>query len=868
MNSNQQFNPAFALPGLPPVEALLTTPNPEETDQWTLEYSAGDALFNDGSELLEGLNPQQQEAVTHAGAPLLVIAGAGSGKTRVLTHRIAYLLQTGRARAGEILAITFTNKAAAEMRERVANLVGPQARRMWVFTFHSACVRILREQYQAAGLRSSFTIYDAADSQRLITLVSKNLNLDTKRFTAKLLAARISDLKNELITWQKYQETAANDPVSKAVAQVYKHYQRQLNEANVLDFDDLIMTVVQLLQKNPAVAEHYRRRFRHILVDEYQDTNHAQYVLVRELIGTGADVPAGELTVVGDSDQSIYAFRGATIRNIEEFEKDFTNAHTVVLEQNYRSTQNILSAANAVIAKNTGRRAKALWTSSGAGELISYDAADSEYDEARAVIQEIDRLTPFDFKYGDIAIFYRTNSQSRALEEHLIRAGIPYRVVGGTKFYERKEIKDALAYLQVIANPDDTVALRRVINTPRRGVGDKAEAAIATHAEMQGIGFGAAVQQVWIQQGCPRGESEGLDISEGDWQNAVSEALTQTPASVSGITTRALNAVANFWGLIEAMQIFARTNTIAEVLDQVLDLTGYLDELRRSTDPQDMNRVENLAELHSVAADFATTNPQGQLHDFLERVALVADADQVASESENSGEVTLMTVHTAKGLEFPVVFVTGLEDGTFPHQRSLMDPSELAEERRLAYVAITRARKKLYLSRAAVRSAWGTPTDLPPSRFLEDIPAELMEVRRAHTQMDRYRSGGYSSGSGYSSTTGRSYSSYDDDFAPAFGSGTGYRGPNAEHSSVSSKPSGPSLSIAQKLSKRSAEAGADATDSAGISLNIGDKVKHGSYGVGTVIGLEGSGKSAVANVDFGDGKGRRLMLRYAPLEKL
>lgn len=847
------FNPAMALPGLPPVAALLNQPVAEPETP----------VFADPGDLLVGLNPQQAAAVEHTGSPLLVIAGAGSGKTRVLTHRIAYLLRTGKARAGEILAITFTNKAAAEMRERVTQLVGSQAQRMWVFTFHSACVRILREQYQAAGLRSTFTIYDAADSQRLITMVSKNLNIDTKRFTAKMLAGRISDLKNELITWEQYAQNAPNDPVSKTVADVYRHYQRQLVEASALDFDDLIMTVVRLLQTNPAVAEHYRRRFRHILVDEYQDTNHAQYVLVRELIGYGNDVPPGELTVVGDSDQSIYAFRGATIRNIEEFEKDFQNARTVVLEQNYRSTQNILSAANAVIARNAGRRAKNLWTASGAGDLIAYDAADSEYDEARLVVQEISRLTPYDHKYGDIAVFYRTNSQSRALEEQLVRAGIPYRVVGGTKFYERKEIKDALAYLQVVANPDDTVAIRRIINTPRRGVGDKAESGIASFAELSNISYGQALRQIWVNQGCPRGEGSETPIEETDWQQHTAEALAEPALTTSGITARALNAVANFWGLIETLRVYAENHTIAEVLDQVMDGSHYLEELRKSTDPQDLNRVENLAELHSVATDFGKENPAGKLHDFLERVALVADADQVALEGENSGEVTLMTVHTAKGLEFPVVFVTGLEDGTFPHQRSLMDPAELAEERRLAYVAITRARQKLYLSRSAVRSAWGTPTDLPPSRFLDDIPAELLEIRRGKTFMDRYRTSLTSSGSGYSS---RSYAdSYDDDFAPAIGSGGGYRGPQSN--TVPASPSGPPLSIAQRLSQKNTDTAAT-EDSAGISLKVGDRVKHATYGTGTVIGIEGSGKSMVANVDFGDGKGRRLMLRYAPLEKL
>ena len=475
---NEPAHSYTALPGLPPLAAQGDEPEVSWDTPGTLWEEPASV---DTSDLTNGLNPQQRDAVVYEGGPLLVVAGAGSGKTRVLTHRIAYLLRTGRARASEILAITFTNKAAAEMRERVAGLIGPEARRMWVFTFHSACVRILREQYQAAGLRSSFTIYDQQDSNRLVTMVARAQNIDTKRFSAKMLQARISDLKNDLITPSKYAEIAPNDPVSQTVANVYRDYQKRLCESNALDFDDLIMRTVQLLKENSAVAEHYHRRFRHILVDEYQDTNHAQYVLIRELIGDGTDVPQGELTVVGDSDQSIYAFRGATIRNIEEFEKDFQNAHTVVLEQNYRSTQSILSAANAVISKNSGRRAKALWTDLGAGDNIIYDAAESEHDEARFIIGEIDNLIGT-YKYGDMAIFYRTNAQSRALEESLVRAGIPYRVVGGTKFYERKEIKDAIAYLQAIANPDDTVSLRRIINTPRRGIGDKAEGAVSyTH---------------------------------------------------------------------------------------------------------------------------------------------------------------------------------------------------------------------------------------------------------------------------------------------------------------------------------------------------------------------------------------------------
>ena len=864
----------------------------------------------DPESLTRGLNDRQREAVTHAGSPLLILAGAGSGKTRVLTHRIAYLLATGRARAGEILAITFTNKAAAEMRERAGSLVGDDARRMWVSTFHSACVRLLRYEHEAAGLSSSFTIYDAQDSQRLIQMVLKAMDVDIKRFTPKMVAARISDAKNELIGPARYAETAGKDPVSRIVAEAYVEYDKRMRASNALDFDDLIMRTVELLRDNPLIAEHYHRRFRHILVDEYQDTNHAQYVLVRVLVGDGSDgVEPAELTVVGDSDQSIYAFRGATIRNIEEFERDFTGARTILLEQNYRSTQNILSAANAVIARNTGRRAKNLWTASGDGALITLDAADSEHDEARFVVGEIDRLADSGVEWGDIAVFYRTNAQSRALEELLVRQGIPYRVVGGTRFYERREIKDALAYLQVISNPDDTVAARRVLNIPKRGIGAKAEEAIAAHAAHYGISFGAALRHLWLRAGCPAGEGEGIDVDalarptssdeagaassapvssaqargEGDKpagereeatassQDAPAPASAPDPASVPevvGITPRAAKSAAAFWGLIETLRAAeARGASQADILEEVLDRTGYLAELRRSDDPQDASRVENLAELHSVAGAFAADAPGGTLADFLERVALVADSDQVPAEGERGGQVTLMTVHTAKGLEFPAVFVTGMEDGTFPHQRSLGDESELEEERRLAYVAITRARERLYLTRAAVRSAWGTPQEMPPSRFLDDIPAELLDVRRAATSGERmrasyggsYGSGSYSSGSYGSGSYGRSRRSegrdpWGDADTGAFGSGRG---------GASAQPAG-----VRKVTRMGvAPAAKPAEDKPVLSLKVGDRIKHATLGAGTVTGIEGEGPRTVARIRFGLGE-KRLLVRMAPMEKI
>jgi len=866
----------------------------------------------DPESLTRGLNDRQREAVTHAGSPLLILAGAGSGKTRVLTHRIAYLLATGRARACEILAITFTNKAAAEMRERAGALVGDDARRMWVSTFHSACVRLLRYEHEAAGLSSSFTIYDAQDSQRLIQMVLKAQDVDIKRFTPKMVAARISDAKNELIGPARYAETAGKDPVSRIVADAYVEYDKRMRASNALDFDDLIMRTVELLRDNPLIAEHYHRRFRHILVDEYQDTNHAQYVLVRALVGDGSDgVTPAELTVVGDSDQSIYAFRGATIRNIEEFERDFTGARTILLEQNYRSTQNILSAANAVIARNTGRRAKNLWTASGDGALITLDAADSEHDEARFVVGEIDRLADSGVEWGDIAVFYRTNAQSRALEELLVRQGIPYRVVGGTRFYERREIKDALAYLQLISNPDDTVAARRILNVPKRGIGAKAEEAIAAHAAHYGISFGAALRHLWLRAGCPAGEGEGIDLDAlarsaspdeasagssaspasgetagetpgarngADESAAAVESADAAPASspvssenapeVLGITPRAAKSAAAFWGLIETLRAAeARGASQADILEEVLDHTGYLAELRRSEDPQDASRVENLAELHSVAGAFAADAPGGTLADFLERVALVADSDQVPAEGERGGQVTLMTVHTAKGLEFPVVFVTGMEDGTFPHQRSLGDESELEEERRLAYVAITRARERLYLTRAAVRSAWGTPQEMPPSRFLDDIPAELLDVRRAATSGERmrasyggsYGSGSYGSGSYGSGSYGRSRSRdgrdpWGDADTGAFGSGRG---------GASAQPAG-----VRKVTRMGvAPAAKPADDKPVLSLKVGDRIKHATLGAGTVTGIEGEGPRTVARIRFGLGE-KRLLVRMAPMEKI
>ena len=550
--------------------ARVAAAHPQDWEGEAAQARAASAATADA--LLEGLNPQQREAVVHGGSPLLIVAGAGSGKTRVLTHRIAYLLATHRARPSEILAITFTNKAAAEMRERVSALVGPAAGRMWVSTFHSACVRILRREAAALGLRQSFSIYDSADSQRLLTMVLRELDVDPKKYPVKQLAHKISSLKDELVTPERYAlESGASDPSGTAanefdqtLSSVYTRYQARLRQAHALDFDDLIMTTVGLLQDHPAVAEHYRRRFRHVLVDEYQDTNHAQYTLVRELTGvrTGdpedpaaaGTLPPGELTVVGDSDQSIYAFRGATIRNILEFEVDYPEARTILLEQNYRSTQNILSAANAVISRNTDRMPKRLWTDAGAGAKIIGYVADNEHDEARFIAAEIDRLGDAEgVRPGDVAIFYRTNAQSRALEEVLIRVGLPYKVVGGTRFYERREIKEVIAYLRAVANPDDDVNLRRILNVPKRGLGDRSEAMVVAQAERNRSSF-----------------NEALDHLE----------------EIPGLTARALNPLKAFRTLMDGLRELAEKGAgPAEILGEVLDRTGYLAELRASDDP-------------------------------------------------------------------------------------------------------------------------------------------------------------------------------------------------------------------------------------------------------------------------------------------
>jgi DNA helicase II / ATP-dependent DNA helicase PcrA len=731
--------------------------------------------------LLEGLNEPQRAAVVHEGSPLLIVAGAGSGKTRVLTHRIAYLLSARGVQPGEVLAITFTNKAAGEMKERVAALVGARAKAMWVSTFHSACVRILRREAKLLGFTSTFSIYDQADAQRLMTMVCRDLDLDVKRYPPRSFSAQVSNLKNELIDHETFAVSASNH-TEQTLAQAYGAYQRRLREANALDFDDLIMTTVNLLQLFPDVAEHYRRRFRHVLVDEYQDTNHAQYVLINELVGhAGGEVSPAELCVVGDADQSIYAFRGATIRNILHFEQDYPDARTILLEQNYRSTQTILSAANAVIARNEERKPKRLWTDTGAGEAIVGYVADNEHDEASFVAQSIDELHDADAaRPGDVAVFYRTNAQSRVFEEVFIRVGLPYKVVGGVRFYERREIRDALAYLRVIANPDDVVSLRRVLNTPRRGIGDKAESVVEAHAERERIPFAAALRAAAGNQ-------------------------------VGGLQQRSINAIAGFVRLLDDLQTLVEAGTgPATLLEAVLEQTGYALELARSHDPQDESRLENLRELEAVAREFEDANAEGTLAEFLEQVSLVADSDELPDD-EGDGVVTLMTLHTAKGLEFPVVFLTGLEDGVFPHMRSLGDTLELEEERRLAYVGVTRARERLFLSRAVQRSSWGSPQWYPPSRFLGEIPSELLDWQR-------------------------------------------------EESSVTSTPA-----VARVAARPNVRSPGNRPV---IALVPGDRVTHDTFGVGTVVSVNGVAERADATIDFGSDGVKRLLLRYAPVEKL
>lgn len=802
----------------PPSERAGSTP--ETATRPAGDRPAGDSAADPAAaatpptDPTAGLNPQQQQAVLHSGTPLLIVAGAGSGKTSVLTRRIAHLIQTGVARPHEILAITFTNKAAREMKERIAGLIGPSAERMWISTFHSSCVRILRAEAPTIGRKSTFTIYDAADSLRLITQIAKEHQLDPKRFNPRAIKNKISGLKNELIDAEEFSAKAPGEPFSEAVATIFTEYTNRLRAANAYDFDDLLAETVYMFDAFPAVLDNYRRRFRHVLVDEYQDTNHAQYRLIRQLTGgdhDGVATPGAELTVVGDSDQSIYAFRGADIRNIVEFERDYPDATTIKLEQNYRSSQNILSAANAVISQNPTREEKKLWTESGDGAPVTIHTAPSESDEAEWIARTIDQLgDDHGVRPSDVAVFYRTNAQSRSLEERLINRGIPYRVIGGTRFYDRKEIKDALAYLHVINNPDDDVNLRRILNEPKRGIGDRAEGAVAQLASRD--------------------------------QTTFFEALRRAEEA-PGIAARSAKAIGSFVRMMDDVAALASTENPSVVLEAVLEQSGMMAALRDSKDLQDESRADNLGELVAVMKEFEASTEGAGLGEFLEQVSLIADADSIpdlpddesARLAAEQGQVTLMTLHTAKGLEFPVVFLTGMEHGVFPHSRSMGDSEQLAEERRLAYVGLTRAEQRLYLSRAESRSLWGQIQYNPPSQFLHEIPEDLIETSGIPSRPARSLSGGWGSGWGSepSLTSGSAMS--DVSFSPATSSA-------APRTQVNPERAIP-------------------------SLNPGDQVKHAKFGVGEVLALEGSGDKTVAKVSFA-GTEKRLLLRYAPVEKV
>ncbi|KJF16258.1 ATP-dependent helicase [Acidithrix ferrooxidans] len=739
-------------------------------------------ITNSNNPLLAGLNPAQAAAVSHDGGPLLVIAGAGSGKTRVLTRRIAYLIEAKEVHPGSILAITFTNKAAAEMKERVNELVGPIAKSMWVSTFHSACVRILRNHPEALGYRKNFVIYDQDDAEKLISLISSSMGLDTKRFPTRQSASRISNAKSELLGPKELMAKATHI-MERKVAEVYAQYQERLLGANAMDFDDLIYKTHELFERYPAILEQYQRRFFHLLVDEYQDTNVAQNALVMQLGERSRNV-----FVVGDSDQSVYGFRGADMRNILEFEKAFEDVAVIKLEQNYRSTQTILDVANSIISNNQYREAKNLWTDQGSGEKVRLFVGDDDSEESNFIASSILRERETGGRrYSDFAVFYRINSNSRSVEEAFIRRGIPYRVVGGTRFYDRREIKDTMSYLRLIQNPTDEIALRRVINVPKRGIGDQSIAKVATLAAEMGT--------------------------------TLVDALSKYEAA--GVTGRAKSGIADFLVLMEALRGHVRDEMPpGELIEAFLDESGYRSELAANDSVDNLSRLDNLSELVSVASEHET------LEAFLDASALVAQADQIQGDDV----VTLMTVHTAKGLEYPVVFLTALEDGIFPHSRSLYEPKELEEERRLCYVGVTRAREILYLTRANQRSQYGESSLTIPSRFLDEIPPSLIEdvsVRLSYEERrSRYLGDSVvQSASGLSSSTLKRY------------------GTTSNSTKVDS---GPRLSVSQ--------------------LKPGIPVVHGSWGEGVVTAIDGNGDNASVTIRFSSVGSKKLILSYAPLK--
>ena len=757
----------------------------------------------DPAELEAGLNPVQREAVTHAEGPLLVVAGAGSGKTRVLTHRIAHLIAEGVS-PFEILAITFTNKAAQEMKHRVGALVGPIAQKMWVSTFHSACVRILRRDANRLGYPSSFTIYDQTDALRLTGYVLRDLNLDTKKFPARSVHASISAAKNNHVSGDQYLERARG-PFEKRIAEVYREYQARLLKAGAMDFDDLLFVTVNLLQRETEVLDHYRNRFRHVLVDEYQDTNSVQNELVL-LLASGHR----NICVVGDSDQSVYRFRGADIRNILEFEEAFPETTVIVLEQNYRSTQTILDAANAVIANNLGRKPKELWTEVGGGEAIVRYHADDEADEAQFVARQASKLHDGGtYRWGDFAVFYRTNAQSRVLEEHLMRVGIPYKVLGGTRFYDRREVKDALAYMRAVVNPSDEVSVKRVLNVPKRGVGDSTIGRLDAWAAGRGLTFVQALRR----------------------------------ADDAGVTGRAVKGIEGFLTLVDGVSDLVADGP-APLLQALLERSGYAAELQAEHSVEAEGRLENLAELIGSAEELATVD------EFLEQVSLVSDTDELDPEESS---LVLMTLHSAKGLEFPVVFMIGMEDGVFPHLRALGEPDELEEERRLAYVGITRARELLFLSHAWARTLYGSTQYNPPSRFLAEIPDALVSQQQGSRRASRSSGTGWGGGGSYRDGS-------------AYGAGPGRLGRFGR-----SEPSGAAERSRERIVESAITAGCSRpvpNGADGLDLKVGDDVRHGKWGEGVIIDVEGAGDKAQATVRFPGIGEKRLLLTWAPLQKL
>jgi ATP-dependent DNA helicase UvrD/PcrA len=761
------------------------------------------ALIDD---FTDGLNPDQLDAVVHGDGPLLVVAGAGSGKTRVLTHRIAHLVHEG-VHPSRILAITFTNKAADEMRQRVAALIGPVARTMWVSTFHSACVRILRANADRLGYPRQFSIYDQADAVRLTGYVIRDLHLDAKRFPPRAVHGAISLWKNELVD-PPDAAARAQHIFERKHAEVYREYQDRLHKAGAMDFDDLLLNTVRLLRDHPDVLEHYRQRFEHILVDEYQDTNQAQNEIVLLLAGGHHNV-----TVVGDTDQSVYRFRGADFRNIVQFEDAFPEVTTVVLDQNYRSTQTILDAANAVIANNPARKPKNLWTDAGAGHRIVRYHAEDEGDEATYVASTARQLHDDQaMNWRQIAVLYRTNAQSRVVEEAMMRLGVPYKVVGGTRFYDRREIKDAMAYLRAVVNPADEVNVKRVLNVPKRGVGDASIAKLDAYAAGEGIGFLEALRR----------------------------------AGEAGVTGPAVRGIESFVALIDDVGALAALggdddeDTIGpgDLLQAALDRSGYLAELEAEDTVEAAGRIENLGELVGSAREFT------RIDEFLEQVSLVADTDDITDDDQ----VVLMTLHSAKGLEFPVVFLVGAEEGVFPHTRALTEPDELEEERRLAYVGITRARERLYLTHAWSRSLYGSTQYNPPSRFLEEIPAELIESTGNITGRSAY---------GRQSLRPRS----------DWGAPPPYRRRRDDDDGQEERRRDAHRERVVDAALAAGSRGPDRSDAQDIGLRVGDDVEHPSFGEGVIIDLRGQGESAEATVNFAGVGTKHLALAWAPLRK-